>query len=365
MNIYELLKERNLPDLKNVEEMKKILLDNEYGHIPDIKYNVDVSAPTAIRDGKFCAGTAELTSVTFTVTTQYGSHSFPVVRLLHNDGKKHPFFVFINFRAAVPDFFYPTEEIAQQGFDVLSVCYTDITSDDKDFENGIAKLLLPNGQETDTTCGKIMLWAWAASRILDYAQTLDCLDSENAAVLGHSRLGKTALVAAMMDNRFKYSFSNDSGCSGASLARGNLGTTNRIGPNGQTGETILAITNNFPYWFCKKYLEYNKTNIPENFDQHFLVASIYPRHPYVASASMDDWADPDSEFLSCLAASEIYEKNNMDGLICKTVLPKAGETFHDGNIGYHRTYGKHFLSRNDWNNYMKFVSRKMENSIND
>ena len=36
-------------------------------------------------------------------------------------------------------------------------------------------------------------------RVMDYALTLPGTDADNVAILGHSRLGKTALVTAMMD----------------------------------------------------------------------------------------------------------------------------------------------------------------------
>ena len=68
----------------------------------------------------------------------YGSHTFPVHRLLHQDGKKRPVIVFINIDKHVPDKYFPIEEITEQEFDIITYCYTDITSDDGDFTTGIA-----------------------------------------------------------------------------------------------------------------------------------------------------------------------------------------------------------------------------------
>ena len=65
------------------------------------------------------------------------------------------------------------------------------------------------------------------------------------------------------------------------------------------------------------------------------------------------WADPISEFLSCVAASEVYEKLGLKGFIYPNRLPKAGDVFM-GNIGYHLRAGKHYLSREDWINFIKF-----------
>ncbi len=342
MNANEILKERKLPELLSREQMKKILQDNEYGYIPDVDYKCTISEPEII-EKRYLAGTVCHSVVNITIETEYGKHTFPVNRVLHNDGEKHPFFVFLNFRADVPDRYYPLEEVIDEGFDVLSVCYKDITSDDGDFKNGLAGVLLKDGQETDTTCGKIMMWAWTASRILDYAQTLDALDMKRAAVMGHSRLGKTALVAGMMDERFTFAFSNCSGNSGAALSRGN------------TGETITDIVKVFPFWFCKNYRQFTENNYAPHFDQHFLVASIAPRYAYVASATLDAWADPNAELLTCVAASKMYEDMGLTGFVFDGELPKAGDKFLEGRIGYHNHHGNHFLSRHAWKNFMEYM----------
>ena len=92
----------------------------------------------------------------------------------------------------------------------------------------------------------------ALRRVLDYVLSLESTDSKNVAMLGHSRLGKTALLAGALDERFFCAFSNDSGCSGAALAREN------------TGETIEKINKNFPYWFCENYKKYIDNECPSN-----------------------------------------------------------------------------------------------------
>jgi len=158
----------------------------------------------------------------------------------------------------------------------------------------------------------------------------------------------------MMDERFRYVFSNDSGCSGASLARRSLGVLNARGKYGGEGETIKRIMG-VGYWFCKKYKTYAETNIPDDFDQHFLLASIAPRYVYVASAAMDDWASPDGEFLACVAASRAWEEKGLPGFIHNGDMPDDDVTLPAGRIGYHRRPGMHFLSRTDWNRYMDFI----------
>ncbi len=358
--LKELVSERKLPKLLSAEDMKHLLLQDEYGFLPNVSYKMSVSEPVSIEKA-YCSERAEHSYVDMTITVEDRSHTFRVNRLLHSDGKKHPFFVLINFYSDLPNRYCPLEMIAEEGFSLLSVCYQDVASDDADFTNGLAKVLLPNGQETDETGGKIAIWAWALMRVMDYAQTLDSLDLSQAAVIGHSRLGKTALLTSMLDNRFRYAFSNDSGCSGAALARGSSGLSKT--ENYRGGETIDVITTVFPYWFCKKYRSYAKDGFVPGCDQHFLLSSIAPRFVYVASASMDDWADPTSEFLCCVAASEQYEKLGYSGLVHLDRLPNVPEHFHEGRIGYHKREGAHFLSIKDWDLYMKYIRLHEHDSI--
>lgn len=352
--LKDMVKERNLPAFLDQEKMKELLLENEYGILPDVEYSVTVSEPKLV-EYRYCSGMVDHSTVDFTFTSKYGSHTFMVNQALYKEGEKRPLFLNFNFSSNAPDKYLPLEEILDNGFNVISVGFKDITSDDGDFKNGLCKVFMPNGQENDTTCGKIRLWAEAAMRIIDYAEGLSTVDLNNIAVVGHSRLGKTALVTGMLDKRIKYAISNNSGCSGAALCRGNMGVLGLIGES-ISGETIRDITKNFPYWFCKKYQQYRETNIPDTFDQHYLLASIAPRYVYVASASMDDWADPNSEFLCCVAASEKYEEMGLDGFVHNDRLPENGENYHKGRIGYHRRYGKHFISRSDWKCFMEYIN---------
>lgn len=68
----------------------------------------------------------------------------------------------------------------------------------------------------------------------------------------------------------------------------------------------------------------------------------------MSSAAQDDWADPKSEFLSCVAASEAYEMLGVQGLVTEDVFPEVGTCLHEGHIGYHLRPGTHYLSRDDW-----------------
>jgi hypothetical protein len=341
--LQERLKLRNPPPLRSREEMLELLQQEEYGYLPSPPDAMTWESRTVLPN--FCAGKATLQTLSLTVTVKGSTFTFPVYLAVPTASGPHPFFLHINFRDAVPDRYMPSEELIDHGFAVLSFCYIDVTSDDGDFTNGLSALFYPDGKRGATDAGKIALWAWAAQRVMDYAVTDSRLDASCAIVCGHSRLGKTALLAAATDARFAFAHSNDSGCSGASLSRGKC--------NG--GERIADICRNFPYWFCERYLHYVDREDALPFDQHALLACIAPRYVSVASAAGDTWADPVGEFLCCVAASKAYRAHGLDGLICEDRLPFVGDAYRKGHIGYHLRAGLHYFSREDWLQLIAFI----------
>lgn len=336
----EIIKERNLPKLLSRNEMLNILFEEEYGYLPEKPTNLSWKVEEDIVRN-FCAGKAILNKITINCEMGKKLFSFPFCLALPKAEGKHPFFIHINFRDLVPDIYMPTEELIDHGFAVFSFCYKDVTSDNDDFTDGLASILYENGNRKPNDSGKIAMWAWAAHRVMDYAQTLESvLDLKNAVVCGHSRLGKTALLTAATDERFAFAYSNNSGCSGAAITRN------------KQGETVKDIcSRRFPFWFCENYKKYidNEQNMP--FDQHYLVASIAPRKVLIGSASEDLWADPVSEQLCCAAASDAFEK----GFACDKMPAEIGDEFFEGDIGYHLRKGLHYFSREDWQKLIKFV----------
>lgn len=343
--LSDLIKTRGLPPLRARGEMLDLLLSEEYGYPVPKPDSIEFSVRENTR-AHFCAGKAFLDLIDVRVAFGDKSFSFPVKLSRPCADGRHPFFIHINFRDAVPDLYMPTEELIDNGFAVLSFSYLDVTSDDGDFTNGLAGVLYPDGKRGSRDAGKIAMWAWAASRVMDYAETrADIFDLSRAAVCGHSRLGKTALLAGALDERFSFVYSNDSGCSGAAISRE------------KQGESVDKICTRFPYWFCEEYYKYGDKVDTMPFDQHWLIASIAPRFVLVGSAAEDIWADPESEMLSCLAASPAYEALGFDGFVGEDRSPVAGDAWLDGRIGYHIRKGEHYFSRTDWHRLIAFVNK--------
>ena len=354
--IQQLLTQRGIAPIPTVDadgwdssrtQYIKALCREEYGRpLPpptELHFEEQVPSKKAI---SFCAGAAEKKIVIASGTVCGKPFSFPFTVAIPRQGESLPFFVHCNFESQIPNKYSPTEEIVNRGFALLSVHYKDVTSDDGDFTNGLAGAVIPDPEHRAPDApGKIAMWAWANMRLMDYAMTLERLDPTRSAVIGHSRLGKTALLTGMLDERFPYVISNDSGCSGAAITRGKV------------GEQISDITKHFPYWFCENYKKYTNHN-DLTFDQHLLIAASAPRTVIVGSAEEDLWADPASEFLGCAAASPAWIAHGKKGFIAPDRLPVPGDVFDEGDICYQLRTGCHYLSRRDWNVYMDIILKK-------
>ncbi len=283
--------------------------------------------------------------------TPSGEFSFPLALFVPQTVQKPPVFLHIAFRRDLPDRYVPIEEITDAGFALAVFCYKDVVNDNLhgDYSDGLARAFGTDCARGKTEWGKIGMWAYGASRALDYLLTRGDIDAAHTAVIGHSRLGKTALWTAAQDERFWCSISNDSGYGGAA--------TSKHGEGERVRDFLLAGSWD---WFCENFKDY-VDDLEDNkpYDQSFLLALVAPRLLCVGSAELDRGADPKSEFLTSLWASQAWDLLGVPGLICPDRLPIPGDHFHEGNIGYHLRGFGHFLSREDWGYYIRFLKDKL------
>jgi hypothetical protein len=164
------------------------------------------------------------------------------------------------------------------------------------------------------------------------------------AVVGHSRLGKTALLAGALDERIALVVANQAGCGGSGPSR----------HHDPKAETVAIITEKFPHWFCENFTAFGDDPSRLPFDQNCLVAMCAPRPVLFTAAEEDAWANPAGQFQVLQAASPVYELLGVAGLDAEA-KPQAGGAPVASRLGYWIRPGEHSFTPADWKVYLDFA----------
>lgn len=217
------------------------------------------------------------------------------VKLLFPQGEQ-PVPVILNGDAC----WWRSEEVARRVVDAgYALALFDRTALAKDLARGTPERDTRTGGLYDVypgrTFGALAAWAWGYRRCVDWVGELPFLDSARIAVSGHSRGGKTALLAGATDPRIAVINDNGSCAAGGALFR-------YVGAGGET----LDIVNSFPAWFGPDLRDYLDREEALPFDQHCLLAALAPR-PLLLTYALDDrWSNPEGMVLAADAAREAY-----------------------------------------------------------
>lgn len=354
-------------------ELKKLFQHYMYGELPP---PVKVEAKVEDEDAKAFGGKATLKDITLTFG---GKHKVHLLLAIPNKRTGPvPVFVGLNFAGnhatlhqswiRVPTSWmygnrkgvknnraseagrgtevdtWAIEDTIDRGFAVATVYSGDIEPDRADVREGV-QAVFDQGKRPEAW-GTIAAWAWGIHRVLDYLVTVPELDAGRIIVVGHSRLGKTALLAGAFDERIAVVMPHQAGMGGTAPSRGTV------------GESVKRINTSFPHWFNGNYKLFN--DVPEKlpFDQHCLVALCAPRPVLFTNAQEDSWANPDGQFEVLQAADPVYRFLGAGGLEAKS-RPELG-TLTDGKLGYWIRAGKHSMARADWKIFVDYASKHLK-----
>lgn len=231
---------------------------------------------------------------------------------------------------------YLSEEVARRvvsnGYALVMFNRTELAEDlgyfgvpDKTRRSGGLYDVYPGGD-----FGALSAWAWGYHRCVDLLHTLPFIDRARVAVTGHSRGGKTVLIAGMTDERITL-INDNASCAGGSA------TFRYVGDGGET----IGIANAFPSWFGPRLPRYVGCEETLPFDQHCLLAAIAPR-PLLLTYALDDrWSNPEGMVQCAWAAGEVYRFLG---------VPE--------NLAFHLRQGDHAHAPADWDVLLDFMAWK-------
>ena len=269
----------------------------EYGHIPPSPGNMEVEEVSCetVLEGK-----ATLRRVILKMGPE---HTFKMnVALYVPVGVATPLPVLSAIEPVWKEELLPVaRQVVEQGYIFAGYDKHELDEDNEDRSDGVHPLYPEYDWAT------LAAWAWGTLRLVDYLYTLDFVDKEKIALTGHSRAGKTALLAAALDERIALVAPHGSGAGGAGCFR----------IEGRGSETLNMITQKarFHYWFHPRFSEFSHKETRLPFDQHFLKALIAPRVLVCMEGQEDLWGNPLGSQQSTRAAQPVFDflgapKNN-------------------------------------------------------
>ena len=242
---------------------------------------------------------------------------------------------------------WPIESIIDRGYALVTAYSGDIIPDNPKIRGGYADSLMPvvKGDPDPSQTATVMAWAWGIHRIMDYVSSRAEIDPKRIAVVGHSRLGKAAMVATAFDDRVAL---------GIPLQAGTGGTAPNRSKNDKA-EPVKRINTAFPHWFCGHFKAFNDDQTKLPFDQHSLVALCAPRPLLFSNATEDQWANPEGQFEVLRAANPVYKLLESEGILADK-FPEENKLL-DSRLGYWVRPGKHAMTPADWKVFMDFADK--------
>jgi hypothetical protein len=339
------------------EEMRKILLENLIGELPPSPGNVEgkETASTLLPGGKVLFrqidlkfGPDQKLALKIALFTPVGTGPFPTFvqpnffetphfpdkaqeaansapAPTQDEGQRR--FAEWRRRMTDPEFLAQADKsLFERGYALATYGYTQSAIDNPTQHSTGYFLAYPN-----MSWGGLGVYAWTMSRCVDYLETLPFIDHSKLIAVGHSRLGKTALIAGAMDERFALVAPVGSGCAGTGLFR-----VNGAARDGKEG--LEEYVRSFPYHVSPKLPQYagNVNSLP--FDQHWLIALAAPRPLISAEGLSDQYCNGKASKASYLAALPVYKFLGADD-----------------SLGINYRPGTHAFTPDDWQAVLDFA----------
>ena len=309
------------------EEMKAILEEYEYGHMPPAPGNVKgrETASKVLPDGKTNYRTIHLT---FGPEENLG-FDLGIFSPVPTDAVKGPFPSIINltFSAGENGARQYTAALSR-GYAVVAIPYAQLGADSKDYRKTAFFPAYPECDWNDFSA-----WAWGISRAVDFLVTDPATDKEKIAAMGVSRTGQAVLLAGAFDERITL------------VAPVGGGSALRFSGKGRGGgQGIDEVVDQNTYWFGPKFEQFKGNTEKLPCDQHWLLALAAPRPFILCNALSDQYGTANAATRTYLAAKPVYQFLGVSD-----------------NLGLNFRPGQHGMNATDWTAILDFADLHFKN----
>ncbi|MGB3627439.1 MAG: alpha/beta hydrolase [Henriciella sp.] len=205
------------------------------------------------------------------------------------------------------------------------------------------------GEDSVAPTGTVAGWGYGFSAIIDVLEDDADLDMNAIAVLGHSRHGKSAMVAGVYDRRIGAVISHQSGFGGAASSRSRTGETVKRMVNG--ARALVFSLEGYPHWFAPAYADYASHVEDLPVDQHQYIALLAPTPIFLGNGRRDVWSDPNSTYRMAEGADPVYELYGSEGLAQDGMQDFRPAT----DLSYYIRPGGHSITQQDITAFMDFA----------
>ena len=340
---------------------------------------ISASAPRVI-DANYLDGRGTLEEITLTIGAGDGARSFPVVIAIPNQASERSVPLIISQTFADNCSVFPNDPVTEFGGETCSgtnmtgtigfiatnifgtyIAYAPI---DRYFDAGLAYASFPGWSFVPDSAeaaqlvmselspgpqptSALMAWAFGYHAAAGVFGEDPRIQADAIAAIGHSRYGKSALIASGWSDRIAAAIAHQSGFGGGSSSRS------------ETGETLLRMSREYPHWLRPGLADDLTNGLDLTLDQHFLLALSAPKPIFLGNGRRDVWSDPNSSFVLALAADQIYEARGSEG------LPSAAEMRDfdpSADISYWLRVGGHSVVSEDIDAFTAFMNAHFETS---
>ena len=253
----------------------------------------------------------------------------PLPGKARNMGPLGPIFTFFFGRYIVEP---PYEDILDAGYAIAVMHPPDYVPDQSKSGDMRLDQMFPN--MGDSRPGALNVWASLTTAVA--AELKQDQPTRPVIAYGHSRYGKTALIAAASSPDIDGSISHQSGTAGASMMRD------------KTGESLGDVYRYYPHWLTPGAAEYAENASALPVDAPALLAAIAPKPILLGNARRDVWSDPEGAFRAAKIAAPAWGEKSFEATRLDDFRPVD-------SIAFWTRPGTHGVTKEDWPAFIAFM----------